>query len=486
MVGIGESSPQTAGGRGAEEGVRLHPREQDRLESLRSYNVLDTLPEAPYDNAARLAATLCDAPVGLVSLVDEDRQWWKATHGLDAAGGGTSREESFCSDAVASGSVLVVEDALADPRYARKQAVNGPLGVRAYAGAPLVGRDGLPLGTLCVVDWRPRSFTGVQLADLSALADGVVAHLELRRADRALGREATPSAGVALDPSRIWAALDEGELVCHYQPIVALGTGESVGLEALIRWEHPELGCLVPGLFMPAVETSGLAIPVGRHVVDTALRFATRLGRHLPAPPTVGVNVSGAELRRPGLAASVLAALRLHGVEPSALTVELTETVPYDPLVAARELGCLRAEGVGIALDDYGSGTATVGELLDLPVTMIKLDRSLIAGVPEDRRSVVAVRSSIRLAAQVGIGVIAEGVETDRQATWLRVAGAGYAQGWLFGRPVPAERALERLLGEEVGAARAAGAPPGSAASDPRGVAAWTLAGVGGARAASG
>lgn len=448
---VTRAKPRSRGGGGSCPGdVRLHPREQDRLESLRSYGVLDTLPEAPYDHAARLAATLCDAPVGLVSLVDDDRQWWKAAHGIDAAGGGTCRAESFCSDAVAAGAPLLVADALADPRYARKKLVTGPPGIRAYAGVPLAGRDGLPLGTLCVVDFRPRSFTSTQVTDLLALADGVAAHLELRRADLGLGREPPAPLAAAVGPGRLWTALDAGELVCYYQPIVALDGGATVGLEALIRWEHPDLGCLPPAVFLPVVETSGLAVPVGRHVLDTTLGFAAGLRRSLPRPPKVGVNVSGAELRRPGLASSVLTALRLHGLEPSALTVELTETVAYDPVVAASELGCLRAEGVGLALDDYGSGKATLEELLGLPVTTMKLDRGLVAGVPGDRRSVAAVRSSIRLASQVGVDVVAEGVETLGQAAWLRSAGAGHAQGWLFGRPVPADRAVERLAGEAV------------------------------------
>ncbi len=445
--------PDRSGGSCSGNSVRLHPREQDRLESLRSYAVLDTPPEAPYDHAARLAALVCGAPIGIVSLVDEERQWWKAIFGLSGAKG-TDRSESFCSDVVAAEAPLVVEDARADPRYARLQLVSGPPGIRAYAGVPLVGRDGMALGTLCAVDRRARGFSAAQLGDLAALASGVVAHLELRRADLALGRTQPATSHVALDPARLWAALDAGELVCHYQPIVELAGGATVGLEALVRWEHPELGCLPPALFMPIVETSGLVLPVGRRVVELALGFAKALRRRPGVPPRVSVNVSGAELRRPGLATSVLGAIDRHGLEPSALVVELTETVPADPLVAARELCLLRDAGVGVALDDYGSGEATLGELLGLPVSTVKLDRGLVAGLPSDPRSVAAVRSSIRLAAEVGLEVVAEGVERPEQAAWLRCAGAGLAQGWLFGRPLPAASAAARLDGEAGRSAR--------------------------------
>ena len=138
--------------------VSLHPAESDRLDSLRSYQVLDTQPEPSFDRLVALAARLCDTPVAAVTLVDANRQWFKAAVGLGTVTE-TPRAWSFCSDVVAAGAALAIPDVRDRFRYRKNPMVEGKPGVRAYAGVPLIGRDGLPLGTLCVVDTKPGSST---------------------------------------------------------------------------------------------------------------------------------------------------------------------------------------------------------------------------------------------------------------------------------------------------------------------------------------
>lgn len=435
------------GGTGCGSGVWRHRNEDDRLESLASYKILDTAPEPAYDAAARLAAVVCGAPAAMVSLVDRDRQWFKATYGLAGLDRETGRSDSFCSDAVALESTLVVEDALATPRYVRNGLVAGKPGIRSYAGVPLVGRDGLPLGTLCVVDWRARSFSPAQLDDLAALARNVVTQLELRRVDRSNGRDPEALLADALDPVRLRTAIEEGEFVNRYQPIVDMSTGVPCSLEALVRWAHPGLGVIPPSLFLPAMERTGLMHVLGRRVLGDALDLAADLGSRpsLVWEPKVAVNVSGTQFESPGLAAAVADALSARQLRPDVLCIEVTESVPVRDGLAAAELGALRQLGVGIALDDYGSGTATAGKILDLPITALKLDRALASSINVSPRSTAIVLSTFQMADDIGLEVICEGIETAKQQEGLLEAGATLGQGWLFSPPLGANH-VDRYL----------------------------------------
>ena len=423
-----------------------HRHEQDRLESLRSYGVLDTPPEHEYDALSELAALVCGTPIAFVSLTDGDRQFFKARYGSDVRE--TPRADSFCPYAVAEGQVLVVPDATLDARFADNAVVRGAPGVRAYAGAPLVGRDGLPLGTLCVVDVRPRTFAPEQLRGLATLADHAMHLLELRRVDRSRGRRTPPPGGPVHDAVRLRQALDGGELVPHYQPLVELATGRAVGLEALVRWEHPGLGTVAPAAFLPAIESTGLMMPLGRAVLADALRMLAALSVDPRVPALIGmtVNVSLLQLAEPGLAATVLGALDRHGLDPARLCLELTESETLlDDRAAVAELRSLRAAGVHLALDDYGTGWSSLTRLLDLPLTALKLDRSLVTRLPHDARALTVVEATLRMAEGLGLGVVAEGIETAGQHRALRELGCLHGQGYLFSRAVPPADLAARL-----------------------------------------
>jgi EAL domain-containing protein (putative c-di-GMP-specific phosphodiesterase class I) len=439
---------EPVGATSASEFVRLHPHEHDRLDSLASYGVLDTPPETTYDALTALAARLCGTPIAAVTLVDADRQWFKSMHGLGSVE--TARELSFCSDVVASGQVLVVPDATASARYRDNALVRGEPRLRSYMGVPLVGRDGLPLGALCVLDRRARSYTPDQVGVLVTLAEQVVFLLEQHRRDLLDGVLSEDVLQEARDPVRLRAALHAGELVPHYQPLVDITTGRPHQIEALLRWEHPRLGTLPPSAFLPAIEASALVVPVGRAVLDAALgQLADLSARGHELPGGVAVNVASGQLARPGLARDVLASLDRHGLLGSSLTVEITEaTALGDPALAAAELDAVVAMGVSVVIDDFGVGWSNLTRILQLPVDALKIDRGVAAGAVEDPRAAAMVASTVQLAHSLGLDVTAEGIETEQVRDHLAAAGVRWAQGWLYSPAVPAAElsgVLDRL-----------------------------------------
>ncbi len=299
-----DSSPVPPPAKGAGR-VRLHRHEADRVASLLSYGVLDTAPAECFDGLTRLAAQLCATPIAVISLIDTDRQWNLSGHGV--ADTGVPRWESICSDAVASGAPLVITDLRGLPRYTDLPGVVASDGIRAYAGIPLIGRDGLPLGALCVLDRVPRVFTAPELRGLRDLAEQVVHVLELHRADGQSGLHSPGLVPDAREPTVLRKALDDGEFTPFFQPLVDLHTGTTIGLEALIRWTHPTHGVLPPAAFLAGLETGTLADWTSRGDARSGLR-ADRRPRHPrggPARRDRGQRVrpaAGQPPRRPGAA----------------------------------------------------------------------------------------------------------------------------------------------------------------------------------------
>ncbi len=424
--------------------VWLHPREDDRLESLRSYDISHSHKTLCLDDIARLAAALCDAPAAMVNLVEYDHQWSAGVHGVNDASTRSSRSDSICSDAVATEARLILHDAAAHARYSSTALVAGAPHIRAYAGVPLFGRDGLPLGVLCVLDWRPRTFSALQIEHLEILADQVAARLELHRIDREWGRAGEQVLSDALDARHLRRAIEHGEFVLRFQPIVDMRTEEVVAVEALVRWNHPELGMVPPALFLPAMEHTGLMIPLGRHVLTAGLNLAVELRRqaHEGPAPTVNVNISASELRSSGLAHTIESLLRDRDLPPDALCIEITETMALPGVHSVRELEAVRALGVGIAIDDFGSGTATLGQITALPATEIKIDRELSMGAHKSERGLHILRSACSLARDLKLDYCVEGVETTAQRDLLIREGVDYGQGWLFSTPLDAPQLL--------------------------------------------
>jgi EAL domain-containing protein (putative c-di-GMP-specific phosphodiesterase class I) len=419
----------------------LHPREDERLASLRSYRLLDRPADPALDTIVAAVAYSFGTPMALLSLVEEHEQYFKAAVGMPMQG--TSREVSFCAHAVADERPLVVPDARADPRFADNALVTGPMGLQFYAGAPVIGRDGLPLGALCVLDTTPCTVSDSQLALLTRLADAVAELLELRRGDVAAGNG---SRDMLADSRRLRRAIDTGEIIPIYQPVVDLPSGRWIGVEALARWQHPQRGLPPPSTFLPVAEASGLILPLGRSVLEQACRQVADWRRRIPAAADLhlAVNISGRQLEEPGLQQMVSQALHTSGLPAHALTLELTETAQTSTTTDTG-LDALRALGVRLALDDFGTGYCGMSYLQRFQPDVVKLDRCFVDGLGRSARDDLITSSLINLALSLGSTLIAQGVEHTEQARALTRLGCRNAQGYLFSKPRDPDD-LEHLL----------------------------------------
>jgi diguanylate cyclase (GGDEF)-like protein len=255
---------------------------------------------------------------------------------------------------------------------------------------------------------------------------------------------------------RLRDAIDAQQFVLHYQPQVGIASGRIEAVEALIRWEDPELGLVAPAQFLPLLESTGMIVAVGQWTLQQAVQDCRRWAALGLGPLRVGVNVSPVQLRRQGFVEQVLQVagtlateLPGHGID-----LEITETALLQDLEGtSSKLRQLRAHGIRVALDDFGTGYSSLGLLSHLPVDVLKVDRSFTAGLPHDRSSATLARTIISLASAFGLQTVGEGVETAGQLAALREMRCDFSQGFLHSRAVPAA-ALERMLSNQ----RAAGA----------------------------
>ena len=243
-------------------------------------------------------------------------------------------------------------------------------------------------------------------------------------------------------------AIEEDEFVVHYQPIVNLQTGELWGMEALVRWGHPERGLLNPDEFMPIAEESGLVVPMGELVLGEACRRAVEWQREFPRNPplAMSVNLSGRQLRHPDLHEVIGQALAETGFPASSLGLDITETVYIGAVEAnTASLDKLKALGIRVSLDDFGSGYSSLSYLKRLPADILKIDRSFTKGLGLEVEDTAIVQTVVDLAHILGMEVVAEGVETEAQKTLLGMMGCDFGQGYRFSRPLPPEAVLEFL-----------------------------------------
>jgi diguanylate cyclase (GGDEF)-like protein len=243
------------------------------------------------------------------------------------------------------------------------------------------------------------------------------------------------------------SAIENEELRLWYQPQVELASGRIVGVEALIRWQHPTMGLLRPGDFIGIAEHTGLIDRIGAWVVDEACRQARAWIDARVAPGVVAINVSASQFKTsPELHDVVSAALKRHRVSPSMIELELTESVLMDASQhSGAMLARLRAMGLRISVDDFGTGYSSLNYLTRFPVNRLKIAQELVLGIVDDPRNGAVVRAAIGLASELGVECIAEGIENARQLDFLVKAGCAYGQGYFLSRPMSAERATSLL-----------------------------------------
>src|ERR1700722_493767 len=292
---------------------------------------------------------------------------------------------------------------------------------------------------------------------------GDAANVLLQRADTALAHARSHHSSVEVyspgldqfDTSRlallseVRGALGRGEFLLAYQPQIELPSGRITGVEALVRWQHPEHGLLAPPRFIPLIEQTALIGPLTLALIDQALHQLVSW-RELGIDVQMSVTLSARNLSDAELPQQIAGILERHRVPPDRLVVEVTESAAMDdPHRAVAVLAALRATGIGISVDDFGTGNASIEYLAKLPATEIKIDRSFITDILDDPRAEAIVRSTIDLARNLGLAVVAEGIETGAVLRHLTALGCDTAQGYFISRPQPPEQ-LTTMLSESV------------------------------------
>ncbi len=259
--------------------------------------------------------------------------------------------------------------------------------------------------------------------------------------------------------SSLRRALERDEFVLHYQPQVDVENGRTIGLEALIRWEHPELGTVPPGQFIPVLEETGLILPVGEWVMREACTFARAMQQSGFVPLRMSVNVSARQFNDMGFARRVQQIIEETGLPPEQLELEITEsTIMRNAQTAINILRDLSGGGIRLAVDDFGTGYSSFSHLRRFPINVLKIDRSFVQDVTENPEDATIASAIIALAHNLGLGVIAEGVETEDQLEFLRRHRCDTYQGFFFSRPLPELLVREFMSGDSRTAVAAKGA----------------------------
>jgi diguanylate cyclase (GGDEF)-like protein len=334
-----------------------------------------------------------------------------------------------CADkGTLSSLVKSVSDALGLPIVIGAQ----QLKIQTRIGASLSG-GGTP-DTPAGADLTAELMTQAELALRWAKQQGRNAHMlySAERDDRFQNR--------AILARTLEQAIANGELSLHYQPLVEIASGRIVSAEALVRWYHPLLGMQRPDLFIPLAESSGLIVPLGRWVLDEALRQRRRWQSEGLLPPPIAINLSGIQLLDPSFISTVETSLRNADADAGDFEIELTEGLLIEPSPQVMaSLAGLRRMGFTITIDDFGSGHASFRYLRDFPIDKLKIDQSFVRQLVLESTEALIIRAIISLARGMGIGCVAEGIETEMQRELLLREGCQIGQGALFSMPLVAE-----------------------------------------------
>jgi EAL domain-containing protein (putative c-di-GMP-specific phosphodiesterase class I) len=430
--------------------------EAARLADLESYGILDTPPEACYDVITHLAADYFGAAAATVAFADKTRVWTKSHYGPVVRE--LPRENSVFEMVYAADGPVIVEDLPSHPAFQRHRLHVRQLGFRSLAGVPVYSAEGRVLGMLAVFCKDAGSvFTAQQIERLESMAGMVSTQMELQRLRMGTPCHARHRASRAVDAAEgeewptgddLREAVDQNQMVLHYQPEIDLLTRRIVGVEALIRWQHPERGLLPPASFIPQAEENGAILPIGDWSVAEACRQIQEWNRLDPRNSSlrVFVNLSARQFSRRGLADHVESLLLDTGTPSHQLGLEMTESSLMTNMSTAREvLTDLHALGISLLMDDFGTGYSSLSYLHSFPFDVLKIDRSFVGRMTEGDQPLQIVRTIIELARVLKMSVVAEGIETFEQYRLLRQLGCRYGQGFLFARPMTAEAVTELL-----------------------------------------
>jgi EAL domain-containing protein (putative c-di-GMP-specific phosphodiesterase class I) len=428
-------------------------QEEVRLTALLATGILDTEPESSYDAITRLAGEYFGANAALLSFADKGRIWIKASWGLPIHE--LPRKSSIFDLVLAMDGPVECIDLNNSAIPDKQRALLERGGFLSFVSVPLRSHEAKMLGTLTILGCEPRqALTADQLGLLESLAELATSQLELRRMRKLVSGYGSRRTRLSA-PSNVWPsrqdlrrALDEHEFVLHYQPEVDLSTRRIVGLEALIRWQHPERGLIAPMDFIPIAEENGLILPIGDWVLSEACGQIRRWTEEDPRNGSmrVCVNLSARQFSREGLANHVEALLVEAGIDNYQLGLEMTESSLIPNLRTALDvLGSLRKLGISLLMDDFGTGYSSLSYLHNFPFDVLKIDRSFVIRMTTGDGPLQIVRTIIELARVMGMDVVAEGIETHEQYRLLRQLGCRFGQGYLFARPMTVEKVSQLL-----------------------------------------
>ncbi len=383
---------------------------------------------ARLERTVSLAARALDFPIGQINILDDRELFVVGGYGTGVIS--RPREESVCQFLIDDGvPVLAVDDLRMHERYRVLPAVAAG-GAVSYLGVPLASREARMVGTLCVADDRPRHITAADIQRLTEFGEIVEDQLDLirRNAETAASREVS---------SQVALALEHGEIVPWYQPVVDLMTGARMGFEALARWRRPDGSFVSPADFVGTAEDSDLVVDLDRAVARAAMSDLVRWRRSEPGLRT-SVNLSTRHFELPDGASWVIDTAHELDLDPAVLLVEITETrMLPDVAKASCAVRELQDAGFRVMLDDFGNGWSSLDWVLGLGVDGIKLDRT-VTTVFGTRVGDAVCRAVVGMAAELDIVLTIEGIEDAAQLAAARAHGFQYAQGYYWSAPVPA------------------------------------------------
>ena len=430
-----------------------YQQETERLAALNATGILDTPPEQNYDTITRLAAEYFHADSSALSFADEGRVWAKSYWKQPMRE--LPRKDSIFDMVLAADGPVVVPDISKLPQSQGPRLLFNQLGAVCFAAVPVRSSDGKILGTLSIFSHEPRqAMTPDELRMMESMADIASSQLELRRLRNTfIGHKLRRHRfhgkhGSWPTRTELRRALERREFVLYYQPEIDLATRKIVGLEALIRWVHPERGLILPMEFIPLAEESGLILPIGDWGLAEACKQIQTWCREDPRYVSlrVCVNLSARQFSREGLADHVEELLFKSGISSHQLGLEMTESsLILNMRTALEVLGSLRKLGVPLLMDDFGTGYSSLNHLNSYPFDLLKIDCSFVQSMTAGTQPLQIVRTIIELARVMGMNVVAEGIETREQYHILRQLGCRFGQGYLFGRPMTAEAVTELL-----------------------------------------